>query len=151
MRRSHKQNGTEAETKVARYLLKWFPGVRRLPSAGVLDEGDLGGIPDLTVQVKQWHKQALAQWVDEAATQASRSNCTYYVVVHKRWGKGNPGEWYATLPLEVFAEVYAKALASGVVTTLGTGPVVQGRLVGCPSPPPGSSISAVGDIGTTAV
>lgn len=108
--RSHKQNGTEAETWVGDYLAQPFPGIHRLAPAGANDCGDLGGVPNLTIQVKAHHKLALAGWVDEAAEQAGRNDTPYFVVIHKRWGMGQKrvGQWYVTLPLEGFAEMYSE-------------------------------------------
>ena len=108
MKRSPKQNGTEGETLVAGYLSRWFPAVRRLALSGAADIGDLGGIADLTIQVKMHHQMSLAGWVDQAKAQSKRAGTAHYVVVHKRWGKGDPGKWYVTLPLEVFAPLYAE-------------------------------------------
>jgi hypothetical protein len=106
MTRTAKQNGTEAETRVAEFLRPYFPEIRRLAPAGIADTGDLGGIVGLTVQVKAQHQLKLAAWVDQAATQAQRAGTDHYVVVHRRWGKGNPGQWYVTMPLANFAPLY---------------------------------------------
>jgi hypothetical protein len=112
VKRRPKQIGTEGETAVARYLLQWFPGIHRLAPAGDADCGDLGGVPDLTIQVKVRRELALAEWVDQSAAQAARAGTAAYVVVHKRRGKGDPGQWYVTTRLEVFAPLYAqRALA----------------------------------------
>lgn len=110
MARTHKQNGTEAETWVAEYLEQPFPGIHRLAPAGANDCGDLGGVPNLTIQVKSRHRLALAEWVDEAAEQSGRNQTPYFVVVHRRWGKGRKsvGQWYVTQPLEGFAEQYSE-------------------------------------------
>lgn len=108
MPRSHKQNGTEAETMVKGFLSLWWPGVRRLAPAGAADMGDLDGVPDLCIQVKAQHKMALADWLDQANTQADRAGKAHAVVVHRRWRKGNPAEWYATLSLSDFALIYSQ-------------------------------------------
>jgi hypothetical protein len=108
MPRSHKQNGTEAETKVARHLSWWWPGIKRLAPAGAADQGDLDGVPDLCIQVKAQHRLALAGWLDGATEQAARAGKPYAVVVHKRWGRGSPGQWYATLTLDDFAQAYSE-------------------------------------------
>ena len=106
MPRSAKAKGTDAETRVAGFLVKWWPKVTRLAPAGAADCGDLGGVPDLCVQVKSQKRMCLAEWVDQAQTQAERAGKPYAVVVHRRWGKGDPAQWYATLPLRDFVESY---------------------------------------------
>jgi hypothetical protein len=109
MKRSPKQNGTEAETMTANYLRSWFPEVRRLALAGTADVGDLGGIPGLTVQVKGQHRMELAAWVDQAAKQHQRAGTDHFVVVHRRWNK-SPARWYATTELGAFASMYASVV-----------------------------------------
>ena len=99
---------------VVNYLQPLFPDARREPLRSNADIGDIGGIADLVVQVKVVREMALAGWVDAAAKQADRKGVPHYVVVHKRRGRGNPGEWYATLPLKVFAALYAEVLAPHV-------------------------------------
>jgi len=32
------------------------------------------------------------------------------VVVHKRKGRGNPGDWYATMPVHVWVDLLRKVL-----------------------------------------
>ena len=110
--RSHKQNGTEAETKAGDYLRPWWPNVKRLAPAGAADLGDLEGIPDTCVQVKNHKRMTLAAWVDQAAIQASRAGKRYHVVIHKRVRKGSPADWYVTMPLSVFVQGW-KPPASG--------------------------------------
>jgi hypothetical protein len=99
-----KQKGTAAETLAQRFLAGWWPGITRLAPAGAADCGDLDGVPELCVQVKAQKRMALADWVDQASIQAERAGKPYAVVIHRRWGKGDPGQWYATMPLQDFAE-----------------------------------------------
>jgi hypothetical protein len=110
VRRSPKQIGTDGETRVQRFLVRYFPGVCRLAPAGAQDLGDLGGIPLLTVQVKMGKSMRLAEWVDQAEDQARRADTPFFVVIHHRPRRGDPGQWYTTLPVEVFAGLYAAFL-----------------------------------------
>jgi hypothetical protein len=103
-----KQKGTAAETAVLRFLSGWWPNVTRLAPAGAADCGDLDGVPELCVQVKNHRQMRLADWVDQASEQAERARKPYAVVIHKRVRKGDPAEWYATLTLRDFAECYAE-------------------------------------------
>jgi hypothetical protein len=110
MKRSPKQIGTDTETRTQRYLLRFFPRVCRLAPAGAQDLGDLGGVPMLTIQVKGGKVLKLAEWVDQAGDQSDRAHTPYFVVIHRRLRKGDPGQWYATLPVETFAGLYAAFL-----------------------------------------
>jgi len=107
-----KVKGTAAESAALAALAKWFPKAHRLALNGSQDHGDIGGLPAMTVQVKACHKMELAVWMDQAKAQASQAGEPNYVVIHKRWRKGNAGEWYATMTVEQFAFLYALAIQS---------------------------------------
>lgn len=101
-----KQKGTAAETAVVGYLqTHGFPYAERRTLAGSSDRGDIAGIPGVVLEVKNCARMELAGWVDEAATEAGNADVDVYAVVHKRRRKGNPGDWFVTLPLSVFCEV----------------------------------------------
>lgn len=110
MKRSPKQIGTDAETKVVRYLqANGHPRAERLALAGASDRGDVGNVDGLTVQVKSQRAMALASWVDDSRKQAKTAGNLYAVVAHRRRGKGNPADWYATLTLGQFVQLWNKA------------------------------------------
>ena len=95
--------GREAETAVVRYLTEaGFTVYRpRTTSRRDTDTGDITGVP-CVLSVKNWRTLRLAQWVDEMLTMVRRSAHHVGAVVHKRARRGNAGEWYVTLPLEMF-------------------------------------------------
>ena len=109
MRRTNKQAGTWAETAARNQLAITFPQVKRNPPAGAVDVGDLDGIPELCVSVKNVRTLALAAWVDEVRKQAANAGKPFFVVIHRRRQKA-AGEWYVTLPLDVFAKIYRRAI-----------------------------------------
>jgi len=111
VKRRPKQNGTEGESAVVAYLHEWFPKAHRTAPQGTGDIGDIDGIDELCVQVKCRHAMDLAGWVDQTTEQADRKGVPNFIVVHKRWGRRDPGEWYVTLPLKVFAPLYARLRA----------------------------------------
>jgi hypothetical protein len=108
VKRRPKQIGTEGETAVVTFLKTWFPGCHRAALQGNQDTGDIDGIEDLCVQVKTVHATDLAGWVDQTTKQAARKGVPFFVVVHKRFRRGDAGEWYVTLPLKIFAPLYAR-------------------------------------------
>jgi len=112
--RSPKQIGTEGETAVLKVLLPYFPGAHRQALVGSEDTGDIGGITDLCVQVKTVRAPRLGEWIDATTKQAERKGVPYYIVVHKRSGRGieRAGDWYVTLPLKVFAPLFARLTSS---------------------------------------
>jgi hypothetical protein len=98
--------GTAAETAVVTYLQQHgFEYAERRAMNGVNDRGDIAGIPGVCLEVKNCARMDLAGWVDEARLEAGNAGVSVYAVVHKRRGKGDPGDWYVTLPLSVFCQV----------------------------------------------
>lgn len=103
-----KAKGTAAESQVARWLqAHGFPHAERRALAGNSDRGDIAGIPRVSLEVKACKTMTLAAWVDESIAEAVNAGAEVHAVVHKRIGKGDVGDWYATLPVSVLAELLA--------------------------------------------
>ena len=98
-----KRRGTDAETG----LLRWFRSVdrdaRRNPPAGSHDIGDLTVFDDIgndiVVEVKHYSGErmstALAKGVTELEAEKTNAGTERGVLVVRRPGKTDPGEWYA--------------------------------------------------------
>src|SRR5271169_4802551 len=100
-----KQRGTAFETLIVDWLkLNGFPYAERRALHGSKDLGDIN-IPGVTLELKNCKTMTLAAWLDEAKVEAANAGTEVYAVVHKRRGKGDPGEQYVTLPLAVFARL----------------------------------------------
>lgn len=105
-----KARGTAAETSVVRYLqANGFPYADRAPLRGGKDTGDVTGVAVdgqmFVLEVKNCKAMALAQWVDELIAEMDNAGSTVGAVVHKRVRKGDPAEWYATLPFDVLVRL----------------------------------------------
>lgn len=105
-----KARGTAAETSVVRYLqANGFPRADRSPLRGGKDTGDVTGVEldnqQVVLEVKNCKAMALAQWVDELIAEMDNAGSSVGAVVHKRVRKGDPGEWYATLPFDVLVRL----------------------------------------------
>lgn len=101
-----RDKGTRAETAVVGYLnASGFPFAERRALHGSTDKGDVAGIPGVVMEVKNCKVTDLAGWVDEAKAEAANAEVDVYMVVHKRRGKGFPGDWYVTMPLHVAVEL----------------------------------------------
>jgi hypothetical protein len=99
-----KAKGTWFESSTADFLrTHGFPWAHRNPPAGSKDVGDIGGVIDIAIQCKNCVRLELSKWMDEAAAQAANADASLFCVVHKRKGKGDPGEQFVTMPLWVFA------------------------------------------------
>jgi hypothetical protein len=52
----------------------------------------------------------LAGWLEELRVEMGNDNAWTGVVIHKRKGKGNVSEWYATMPAQVWVDLLLKAI-----------------------------------------
>jgi hypothetical protein len=100
-RGSAKAAGTRAETAVARYLAEHVDDrIERRTKTGAKDRGDISGLrvrsQRVVVEVKDVTRLALAEWVNEAQTEAGNDDAMVGLVIHKRRGTTNVGEWYVT-------------------------------------------------------
>jgi len=112
------KKGPLAEALVVRCLQEHgWPYAERRVMGGSRDRGDVAGIPGLVIEVKNRGALALAEWVDEAVSEATplrpvaligpdgkdtgRTRWDQVndlgVVWHKRRGKGDPLDWYVTM------------------------------------------------------
>lgn len=100
-----KAKGSKAERDVVAYLKKWFPYVDRRLAGATLDKGDISGIPGVTIEIKNHARLDLSGWLAELQTEMNNDKAETGVVIHKRKGKGNVGDWYATMPVSVWIEL----------------------------------------------
>jgi hypothetical protein len=99
-----KKKGTAAETAVVQYLRAvGFIQAERRTLNGAKDRGDITGIPDVVIEVKNCARQELGAWVAEAEIERDNDHASLGVVWHKRRGKGNPGDWFVTMSGAQFA------------------------------------------------
>lgn len=96
--------GYRAEKAVCDYLAGIERNVRRprLTSYQDTDTGDIAGLP-FVVSIKDHARLALADFVDEMTKMVGRSSWATGIVVHKRRGRRDAGDWYVTLPLKLMA------------------------------------------------
>lgn len=100
-----RRKGTAAETAVARYLAEAFHDdrIERRARTGSNDRGDIAGVrfngERIVIEVKNCKRIELAQWVKEAQVEAGNDDALLGLVVHKKKGTTNPGEWYVTTTL----------------------------------------------------
>lgn len=112
-RASAKAAGTSFERLVADYLAEHVSEfVDRRVKTGGADKGDIGGLrahgERVVVEVKNHAKLSLGVWLGEAEVERVNDGALVGLVVHKRHGKGRPGEQLVTMTLADLA-----ALLSG--------------------------------------
>lgn len=103
-----KKKGTTAESAVVNYLRTWFPHVERRALSGVNDKGDVAGIPGVVIEVKDCVTMTLGPWMKEAELEAHNAKASVWMVWHHRRGKGNPADWFVTMPGYVAAALIAE-------------------------------------------
>ena len=104
-----KQKGTKAETAVVEYLKPTWKAVERRALTGSQDKGDISGVPNVCLEVKNHKTIKLSEWVDQLETEIKNSKSTTGAVIHKRAGKVDVGKWYATMPVYVLVDLLKKA------------------------------------------
>lgn len=102
--------GTRFEKELVDYLhAHGAPHAERRALAGNLDKGDITGIgPALCIEAKNCARTELAEWVDQARTEAQNAGADIPIVVHKRRGKPT-GRAYATVELETLCALLRAA------------------------------------------
>jgi hypothetical protein len=63
----------------------------------------------VTIEIKNHAKLDLAGWTAELEVEMKNDKAWTGVVIHKRKGKGDVGEWYATMPASVWIALLNKA------------------------------------------
>lgn len=105
-----KRKGSKAELDVVKYLRKegWKHAERRL-AGNSQDRGDVAGVPNVCFEIKDHKAKDLAGWTEELIVEIKNAKAETGTVVHKRRGKSNPADWYATMPLSIYIELLKKA------------------------------------------
>ena len=94
-RRSAKEAGTRWESRIIDFLHEsGFPLAERRAKRGVLDAGDVSGLPGIVVEAKDRAAITLAAFVAEANAEALNAQADVGVAWVKRIGKGSPADGY---------------------------------------------------------
>ena len=105
-----KQKGTAAETAVVNWLQsKGRKHVERRSLNGVNDRGDIAGIPSVVLEVKNCARMELSKWLRELEVEMHNDKAKTGVVIHKKKGTTDVGQWYATLPVSLWFTLLEQA------------------------------------------
>ncbi|ORL06447.1 hypothetical protein [Prescottella equi] len=116
----NKLRGDRAERAVRDYLrANGFPHCERTRAGYTRDAGDLHPAPGLTVQVKDRAQYAWPEWLRQLDEQRDEAKADHAVLVVKRRGLGDPGNWLAVMPLAAIARLLRDAGYGHDVETLG--------------------------------
>jgi len=93
-----KDRGTAAETAVVNYLrANGFRFAERRALSGSHDKGDVAGVLDNVIEVKDCSRDGLPGWLDETEAERINARARYGVCWHKRRGRGSPAHWFVTM------------------------------------------------------
>ena len=91
-----KAKGDRAERELVAWLQqRGFSGAHRSRAGWSADVGDVLGVPDLTVEVKSAKTMRLGPWLDELDQEIINGETASGVLVVKRPGWSDPGQWFA--------------------------------------------------------
>ena len=114
-RKSAKSAGTKFEQDVATYLRLALHDERieRRARNGNKDRGDISGLIHMggriVVECKNTARIELGTWANEAEVERGNDDAVAGIVVHKRHGKGQPGDQWVTMTLADFASILTGA------------------------------------------
>jgi hypothetical protein len=102
-----KQKGTLAETAVADYLKQTFSAVERRTLSGAYDKGDIAGVPNCVIEVKNQRSYKIHEWMKETETERVNAAANLGVLVIKPNGVGvsNVDKWWAVVSLETITRL----------------------------------------------
>jgi hypothetical protein len=102
-----KRKGTAFERAVADYLDERLPWqIDRMIQHGAFDRGDIIGVPDWALECKATREFKLAQFVDEAETEAGNAGVPFGAAIVKSPGRA-VGDAFVVMSLRQFAEMVA--------------------------------------------
>jgi hypothetical protein len=106
-RRSAKAAGSSFERLVADYLaLTVDDRIDRRVKTGARDKGDIAGVRvhgrRVVLEAKNTARINLGSWAAEAEAERVNDDALVGLIVHKRHGKGRPGDQWVTMTLADF-------------------------------------------------
>ena len=128
-----KQKGRDGENAVVNTLRQAFPWLRfieRKRLTGSQDQGDITGIPGVTIEVKNAKTMALASWVDQTEAEKANAGNDIGVCWHKRKGKTDPLDWYVTMSGAQWVDILGLLVNDQSVTSTAGLPSSQGNVSG---------------------
>ena len=114
-RKSAKSAGRAFETRTADYLRHVLHAehIEVRARNGNKDRGDISGLVHMggriVVECKNTTRTNLAGWATEAEVERGNDDAVAGIVVHKRHGKGQPGDQWVTMTLADFASILTGA------------------------------------------
>lgn len=107
----NKNKGSRAELAVAKWLnVNGHPDAERSRAGWTDDRGDIDGIDQVCVEIKDEKRIDLAGYMKELEVEVKNRKAKYGVCIVKKRGTADPGEWYAVLTAKAWLALLADAL-----------------------------------------
>lgn len=103
MANPNKAKGSAAERAVATWFAAngWPDAERRYDAGRHDDRGDIRGVANAVLEVKNHQRIDLAGWLKELALEMENNGSDIGAVIIKKRGTSDVGQWYAVMPVEV--------------------------------------------------
>jgi hypothetical protein len=103
----NRRKGNAAELAAAKHLAaNGFPHAER--RGGGFGGSDIVGTPGITWEIKNQAGIRLGEWMDQANDARVDAGDVHAVLVVKRRGTANPGEWFAVMELDGLLRLLAE-------------------------------------------
>ena len=99
MASSQKRKGSRAELDVVKYLRTRGIKADRIQAGTHADKGDVTGWPGVVIEVKDRQQHNWAEYFRQLAAQIVNANAYTGVIICKRPGLTDVGEWMAVMPV----------------------------------------------------
>jgi hypothetical protein len=106
---SIKAKGRAAENQMVTFLSRWWPTVERRRLAGVLDRGDIAGVPDTVIEVKSGARMDLPGWLRELEVEMANDGARYGCVAIKPRGTTDGARFYCVMTGDQFVTLLRAA------------------------------------------
>ncbi len=120
-----RRKGTRAELLVAKYFNDHgHPKAERARSGWTDDRGDIDGVDDLTVEVKDQRRHDIGCWLKELEVEQKNRGTKHGVCAVKKLGAVEVDSWYAIMTMAEFLKLWNtyKQITDGP-TSANTDPV----------------------------
>jgi len=105
-----RRKGAAAENEVVKYLrAHGFPYAEKRLAGSDDPMGDITGIPGVVIEVKNHATLDLGGWVTQLVEELAFTKADVGAVIHKRKGRTDVGDWYATLPAHLLVRLLVEA------------------------------------------
>ena len=107
---AERAKGTRWASRIVNFLrVSGWPHAELRNLSGAKDRGDIAGVIGVCIEAKNQARHSMAEWLDEANTEAANAHAPFGVVWAHRRGKGSPGDGYVVMDGHTFVKLLHEA------------------------------------------